>query len=1421
MRGFLKWTVIVVAALLGVLVVLVATPLGLRVAGAYMADMVVGEWGLTIEYESLEGSLATGVLLRHAEMRAPEGPAIASLDSLRIVYDARRLVFGHGLDATVDLAGANVLLERRDGALLGWSAFGKDGEAGADTLSATADTTSGGGGMSFDVAFLARDATVTYVDTAAGVHAVARDLRLSGAWSAETYDAALRCSLVASAEGLDRPVEGMLEADLSGGAGSLEVSRFVVDTDALALEASGELDMSGPSSALGARATSTVRLGKVTALLAPRLSELPEIEGALRLTASAQGKLDSLSYAATASASSIDIGVTNVADLLVEVSGSRGSVEIDTLRARAFGGAVGASGALDLPAYEGRIRLAGVSVAKLAGAAPGGSEAPRAEIEGTLILSADVSGAGGTLADVYSAFSASVDGLVVEGMELGRADADGTLEAGTLLATVRCCSTTIAGRAVLDGSGLVSAEGLVEARDLRAVADAAGVEALAGKGTVSVDAERADGAIAVSARAEFPELSYMGVEPAPLSASVEGRGDSWRGWFGAFEGSLMGQARFSGGAFQASLVADGLDLVDVLPDSVRGPIDLAGTVGARFSVTGDTSGVGTARGTISRLDLSVRGEDVTLLSPFRFAASRESLSITQASLATTFGDLSVSGAIGERGGGRVTARLDSVDLAVAERMSDGGVSGRLRGTVRGSLDFYGGLESPRFALDLSADDVSYAGLGFEEIVLEAENDTSDVVFYLNARSAAAGEIMINGTAPVRPDSIVLLRFDRDREFGVSLIADELALDVERWGVRGLGGLRRVELDGSMLLTGRSDSLSNVRGRGSFDTLDVDLGLIGVSLRDILSFDLGGGRVEFAETTLDFARRRVLRGERGGSLRFGGVLRSDRTVDAVVSIDSLSVGHVVRAVADVPASPVTGRLDLDAEVGGSVTHPIVSADFALAGPALGGFAFDGLAGSVELSEGVLSLERTELSAGKSVLSAAGRVVLPTRGADAGGGELDLTIHADDFRLERVRPESPEIRRLGGGLDVDLSVSGPLDAPEVRGSAGLSEGMVEGFGLEEPITGAEFALSAEGDAVSLDRGVVPMGDGAVEVSGFAGIGSSGPPAFRLAVRLEDPELVLRDLLEARFSGSLRWSGTTERSQLEGDVSIDRLDVVYEVSFAELLTRRASRVTVALREREGPEVRLDVDVNLDEPANIESNVADLSLSGGFQVRGTSADPRLSGSVYAEEGGTLQYLDHEFDISTLTVAYLDPRRKFPNVDLVGVTTATDRAGLEYDITLRFNGFADEAVPQFSSTPHLSQPDIVALLTFGDTVGMLVSGQQPTESSGDSFQDIAQRTFISNAFGIAEATLERWLNLDTVRVDEEAIAEGNLEEADVTIGKQIGSRLSVNYTTQVGRFDEQAVEVLFSLTRRLSVGTRADPEGNHAINLRLRVPFR
>jgi autotransporter translocation and assembly factor TamB len=272
---------------------------------------------------------------------------------------------------------------------------------------------------------------------------------------------------------------------------------------------------------------------------------------------------------------------------------------------------------------------------------------------------------------------------------------------------------------------------------------------------------------------------------------------------------------------------------------------------------------------------------------------------------------------------------------------------------------------------------------------------------------------------------------------------------------------------------------------------------------------------------------------------------------------------------------------------------------------------------------------------------------------------------------------------------------------------------------------------------------------------------------------------------------------------------------------LVGRGPKVIV-IRRMDDPRASIDLnlDIEIEDALEVDSNVAKLSLEGGASVGGTLLAPRLSGSLRAD-GGTFSYFRNDFSIDEFTIDFIEAARRDPYIKLAGTAEVDSRSGELYTVTAGVDGYLNDAVPELTSVPVLSSADIMSLLTFGNTLGAMASGGYSTGSSGDNFSNLARGAFLSSAFGLAGKTLERLLHLDRVAIADAQPAAGEGVETDVTIGKDFGRRLRVNYTTSVGRLSNQRIEVSFELARRLWLETRTNPEGNHAVGLKLQIPFK
>lgn len=1415
---------LIVGGILAVLVLVLArTPVGWRLAAGLIERSVGRSTGLELSVGSLHGNLLADVHLANVRIAAPGGPTIARLGTIDLRYSLPALTARRIVVRKLSIDDAEFVFKiGPDGKLVGWPQF------------AGGTPTSGSTRRPWPVEVHAELSNwrLAFRDSARGAAIDVADLDVTLSGGPEAFEAAAEGSLRVAA-GLATPVTGRFVVDIAGGGGEVQIRSVDVRTGVAELRLAGDVVLAPRTGSRGAVVDLAVE-GSIDLAGVGEVIGLDGLRGRLDVTSAVDGPAGSPTYGASLQGEDLRIRGVGISSLAAELSGDTRALALESFDARLLGGAVRAEGEFHLPGgHDGRngrpgtpwllrLRAGELDLSQVASLIPEGAVGLAGTLDAGVEVASDSTGIGaiGGSFDVVARDLVVWVGSSVDTARLGELVLAGTLSNGAVSASGACCSTRFAATGTLGNDGLDTAEFEVDLDDLAGLAAAFGVADLRGTGSVTGSLAALGVRPTLVVRADVPDLSYRGVQVGPVGIDVEGAGGSCRARFRAFGGNLTGEATFeAGGRYELEGALRELDLTAVVPDSVREEMELEGTVSASFRVAGERGAVRIVEGTVTDLAAAFGGHEAFLEEPFRFRASRDSVVVSPMSFSGSFGSASVGGALTADRAGEIAARFRGVDLSAISDLVPGGLPVPLAGLIDGELTLSGSVVDPRVAADVSVGGLSVAGAGFDSLELEVESDSTDVYFELSV-VGDGGVLQASGAVPVRPDSTTLLAFDPTREFGASVVCSDFSVDLGTWLLPNVRGAHELLANGSFLLIGRADSLGSLYGRGSFDELSVTFDLVSFGVVDTLEVEVDGGDVTLKRTVVGVTKRRVLGDEAGGELAVSGAIGRDGSLDLAVSGSEVDLGRILRTFGPRRDPVVEGTLDIEATVGGTLRDPEIEFGWELPSPVIYGMGFDAARGSGEFTRSRIVIHEAELVAGDRKVRAAGVVPVPSAAPAGEFGHNDFRITCEDLELGRLRPALPGLRSLKGTIDADLRFGGTLDAPSFEGTLALDGGSVSGFGLTPPIRDLSLEVRAGGGTIALRQARARAGRGTFEASGFVDVSRPASPLFLLKTRLRSAEIGVEDVFAAKLEGKLEWAGTRAGSEVSGKVTLEEAKVDYDVSAADLLDRRRRPLVIRRPDPLAAATRLNVDVVIEDAVSVESNVANLDLKGAFHLGGTALAPAASGGVYSD-GGSFRYLGNKFELGTLSVVFTDPRRRDPFVDFLGTADVESRSGESYVVSVRFSGFALDAVPVLTSTPELSEPDIVALLTFGDTFGGLVSARESEGSSRDSFAELTRKAFVSRVFGVAEATLERLLHLDRVAVDEEAVLAGDLAEADVTIVKEFAGRLRVNYTTAVGRLRDQSIEVALELAKNLSIETRADPEGNHAIALRLRVPFR
>ena len=128
-------------------------------------------------------------------------------------------------------------------------------------------------------------------------------------------------------------------------------------------------------------------------------------------------------------------------------------------------------------------------------------------------------------------------------------------------------------------------------------------------------------------------------------------------------------------------------------------------------------------------------------------------------------------------------------------------------------------------------------------------------------------------------------------------------------------------------------------------------------------------------------------------------------------------------------------------------------------------------------------------------------------------------------------------------------------------------------------------------------------------------------------------------------------------------------------------------------------DIKLNIFGPIIVQNNMTDLSMMGDGRVRFSNPQNlNFEGALQLTDKNSKFILKgHEFLLSKGKITVEDPNTQIPQVDFIGMAHIND-----YDITAKIHGPANNITLALSSSPPLSQSNILSLIT----LGVIDSGQ-------------------------------------------------------------------------------------------------------------------
>ena len=200
------------------------------------------------------------------------------------------------------------------------------------------------------------------------------------------------------------------------------------------------------------------------------------------------------------------------------------------------------------------------------------------------------------------------------------------------------------------------------------------------------------------------------------------------------------------------------------------------------------------------------------------------------------------------------------------------------------------------------------------------------------------------------------------------------------------------------------------------------------------------------------------------------------------------------------------------------------------------------------------------------------------------------------------------------------------------------------------------------------------------------------------------------------------------------------------------------------------------------IQNSRFDGKIKGSFLVSGNIESPFLMNSVEIEPKSKILFRDHFFVIDSGYIRFDDKEKNNPNIFING--SAEIR---KYQINFTAKERADNPTVLFTSTPSLSEKDIISLIVTNKTLQEL-----ETDNVQKSEQILLNSSYQIGASFITKKLLKDQINKDlgvNIKVDSDLNEDTNVSEPRLTLSRGITKDLNIQASRSLGGNNEVKME--------------------------------